>query len=64
MLVLKLNDIHEYLWYCAKEPNVLPLHEQLMEKVQIVVTEQVNLQLICPTKTNFCQALAKVSALQ
>jgi hypothetical protein len=57
MLVPKLNRIHEYLWWCAKSPTALALHEQLMEKHEIVLTEQVDLHLVCPTRRIFIKPL-------
>lgn len=57
MLVPKLNDVHEYLWFCKKLPETLPLHEHVMEKRQIAVTEQVDLHLVCPTRRIFIKPL-------
>jgi hypothetical protein len=46
MLVPKLNRVHDYLWWCAKRSTSLPLHEQVMEKRTITVTEQVDLHVV------------------
>lgn len=57
MLVPKLNRIHEYLWWCAQLSTALPLHEQVMEKRTITVTEQMDLHLVCQGRRIFIKPL-------
>lgn len=57
MLVPKLNMVHDYLWWCKKPREISPLHEQAMDHHEIVVTEQVDLHLVCPTRRIFVKPL-------
>ena len=57
MLLPRLNKIHQYLWWCSKMRQAPALHEKLMEKHEIVVTEQADLHLVCPTGRIFIKPL-------
>ncbi|KAE9374108.1 hypothetical protein N431DRAFT_503049 [Stipitochalara longipes BDJ] len=59
MLAPKLNKVHMYLWWCKKLPETRPLHENLMEKYEIVVTEQADLHLVCPSGRIFIKPLPR-----
>ncbi|KAN0102592.1 hypothetical protein V8E51_010905 [Hyaloscypha variabilis] len=57
MLLPRLNKIHQYLWWCSKMRQAPALHEKLMGKHEIVVTEQADLHLVCPTGRIFIKPL-------
>jgi Family of unknown function (DUF6601) len=57
MLVTRLNKVHQYMWWLERLPSALPLHENLMENRNIIITEQVDLHLVCPTGIIFIKPL-------
>lgn len=57
LCVPSLSKPHEYLWWCARPAPAMPLHEQIMEKRTITVTEQASLHLVCPSRRIFIKPL-------